>query len=73
MPGQPVLHLGGGFIGKGYRRNPRRRYAALLDQIGDTADQGAGFAGSRPGGDGNGRVSGADSLPLLRIQAVGQL
>ena len=67
---QPLAHLIGSLVGKGNSRYLGGLYAPCLYQIGDTGNQGFGFAGARPRYDRCHRLQGLNRLLLFPIQYI---
>ena len=68
-PGNALLHLGGGLLGKSKGQNPRR-IRPLFDHIGDSGSQYAGFSGACPRHDQHRSFHTFNRLPLLLVQIL---
>ncbi len=66
----PLLHLPGGLVGKGDRRNVSPRNAQVLDQMGHLAGDHAGLATAGAGQHQQGAIRVADSFTLSGVEHV---
>ena len=68
-----LLHLAGGFIGKGHAEDVLRQDADLVDQIGVPVGQGPGLAGAGSSNDADIAFGGGDGLPLGSVESLEDL
>ena len=69
----PLVHLAGGFVGKGYRQNVFSRDVQVFQKMDNAGGNDLGLAGASPGEDQQGALDGVYGALLWRVEFFHEL